>query len=351
MRTMKALVYDKPGRKYSGIREVPYPKCGDDDIIICVMSASICKGVEHPHDQEGVGTDLAKYPVTPGHEFAGFVEEIGRNVTAFKVGDRVNADNTEYCGDCYYCRKEQSNYCPTFGSLGHNINGGFAQYVRVKKEKVFHIPDHLSFNAASLGEPVACCIHGVDRCEIRFGDEVAVMGAGPNGLIMAQLLEHSGAREVVVIASTQSKLDIAKERGIKTILMDRNDYSVHERKLRDIFPMGADKIVDCTGDVRVVKNAMTLLKKGGRLIQYALVHSLEPLEFDPMLMFNNELTFATTFCQSHNFERSIEALADGRVDGDSLITGEYSLDDYYKALDYNVSDRNAVKVVIHPNEK
>lgn len=349
MSTMKALVYDKPGRKYSGIRQVPYPICGDDDVIIRVMSVCICKGAEHGHDQENVGTDLAEYPVTPGHEFAGYVEEVGKNVTRFIKGDRVCADNTEYCGDCYYCRKEESNYCPVFGSLGHNINGGFAQYVRVKKEKVFEIPDSLSFNAASLTEPVACCMHAVDRCDVKFGHAVVVLGAGPNGLILAQLLKHSGAAKVAIIAGTQSKLDLAAKYGVETVLMNRNDYSVHENKLKELFPMGLDVIVDATGSVQLVKHAMTLLKKGGKLVQYAIVHSKEKLELDATLMFNNELTFTTTFCQSHNFGRSVEALVDGRVDGDNLITSEYSLDDYYKGLDENVKDHNSIKVCIHPN--
>lgn len=350
MKTMKALVYDKPGRKYSGIREIPYPVCGADDVIIKVMSASICKGVEHDHDQEGVGTDLAVYPVVPGHEFAGIIEEIGSNVTTFQKGDRVCADNTEYCGDCYYCRKEESNYCPTFGSLGHNINGGFAQYVRVKKEKVFPIPDSLSFNAAALGEPVACCIHAVDRCDVKFGDEILVMGAGPMGMILAQLLKHSGAREVVVIASTQSKLDLLEKLGISTVRMDRRDYSVHTKILKERFPLGFDIVVDATGSPEMIQHGMTLLKKGGKLVQYALIHSDEKLLIDPRLMFNNELTYMTSFCQSHNFGRAVEALSDGRVQGDLLVTHEYSLDQFYEALDENVNNRNAIKVVIHPNE-
>ncbi len=351
MKTMRALVYDKPGRKYSDIRDVPYPTCGDDDVVIRVMSACICKGVEQAHDQEGVGTDLAVYPVTPGHEFAGYVHEVGKNVTKFKVGDRVCADNTEYCGDCYYCRKEQSNYCPVFGSLGHNINGGMAEYVKVKKEKVFGIPDHVSFNAASLCEPIACCLHAVDLCEIKYGDAVAVLGAGPNGLILAQLLKHSGAADVVIVAGTQSKLDLAEKLGIKTVLMDRNDYSIHEKKLKEIFPMGLDVIVDATGSIKMIEHAFALLKKGGKVVQYALVHSRESLKVDPMFMFNNELTYKASFCQSHNFGRCIEALADGRVNADVLISHEFSLEEYYNALDENVNNRNAIKVCIHPNNK
>lgn len=346
---MKALVYDKPGRKYSGIREVPNPVCGSDEIIIKVMSASICKGVEHDHDQEGVGTDLAVYPVTPGHEFSGYIEEVGENVTLFKKGDRVCADNTEYCGDCYYCRKEESNYCPTFGSLGHNIDGGFAEYVKVKKEKVFMLPDSLSFNAAALSEPVACCLHAVDRCEVRLGDSVVVFGAGPMGLILAQILSHSNAAGVVLIASTQSKLEAAEKMGIETILMERKDYSIHTKKLKEKFPLGVDVVVDATGSVEVIRHGMTLLKKGGRLVQYALVHSDEQLTLDPRMMFNNELTYTTSFCQSHNFGRAVESLASGVVKGDLLVTHEYSLEKFYEALDENVNNRDSIKVIIHPN--
>lgn len=348
---MKALVYDRPGRKYSGIRDIPYPKCGPDDVIIKVMSASICKGVEHDHDQEGVGTDLAVYPVVPGHEFSGYVEETGENVTAFQKGDRVCADNTEYCGDCYYCRKEESNYCPTFGSLGHNINGGFAEYVKVKKEKVFHIPDSLSFNSAALSEPVACCIHAVDRCQVKYGDTALVMGAGPMGLILAQLLKHSGAREVILIASTASKLEVAEKAGITTIRMDRKDYRVHTEALSRIHPLGVDLVVDATGSVEMIRHGMTLLKKGGRLVQYALVHGKEQVTLDPRLIFNNELTYTASFCQSHNFGRAIEALSDGRVNGELLVTHEYPLERFYEALDENVNNRDSIKVVIHPNEE
>lgn len=350
MRMMKALVYDKPGRKYSGIRKVPYPVCGDDDVIIRVVSASICKGVEHSHDQEGVGTDLAVYPVTPGHEFSGIVEQIGMNVKKFSYGDRVCADNTEYCQDCYYCRKEESNYCIQFGSLGHNIDGGMAEFVRVKKEKVFHIPDQVSFNAASLCEPISCCLHCVDRCNIKYGETVMVLGAGPMGLIIAELVKHSNAADVILTASTKSKLDVAARHGIKTILMDRSDYGVHSTAVKSIFPLGVDVIIDTTGHVPLGEHSLTLLKKGGRLVQYAFVHSRQPISIDTTLMFNNELTFTTSFCQSHNFGRAIEAISNGKLDADELITHEFSLDDFYTALDVNVNDRNSIKVTIHPNK-
>ena len=96
---------------------------------------------------------------------------------------------------------------------------------------------------------------------------------------------------------------------------------------------------------------MKLLKKGGMLLQYAVVHSKEKMTLDPNLMFNNELTFSTSFCQSHNFGRAVDVLASKVVDGDALVTGEFPLDNFYDGLDENVKDRSSIKVIIHPNKE
>ena len=107
--------------------------------------------------------------------------------------------------------------------------------------------------------------------------------------------------------------------------------------------------MDATGSTKIISEAIKLLKKGGTLLQYAIVHSGEKVVMDPVLMFNNELTYTASFCQSHNFGRAVDALASGIVDGDNLVTGEFPLDDFYKGLDENVKDRNSIKVIIHPN--
>ena len=116
-----------------------------------------------------------------------------------------------------------------------------------------------------------------------------------------------------------------------------------------MHPLGVDIVVDATGSVDIIRHSMTLLKKGGKLVQYALVHGDEQVTLNPRLMFNNELTYTTSFCQSHNFGRAIEALADSRVKGDQLVTHEYTLDQFYEALDENVNNRDSIKVVIHPS--
>ena len=136
----------------------------------------------------------------------------------------------------------------------------------MKKEKVFHIADHLSFNAAALAEPVACCIHAVDRSRIRYGDTVVIFGAGSMAQILGQLFLASNAGKVYMVAGKSTKLELAEKHGIRTIIMDRNDYSVHEKLLLKENPLGVDLIVDATGSVRIISESMKLLKKGGTLL-------------------------------------------------------------------------------------
>lgn len=243
METMKALVYERPGA--CSIRELPMPVCGEDEVIIKVMAASICKGADRRHHT--TGHKLGRYPITTGHEFAGYIYKIGGAVKGWNIGDRVTADNAVPCGKCYFCKREMYTHCVDFQSVGHSIPGGFAQYVKVKDNSLFKIPDTIPFNEACMTEPVACCIHAMDRLDVKFGEDVLVFGAGPNGMILAQLLKHSNANQVVCLAPTQSKLDVLNGYGVDTILMDRKDPEIHKKAVFERFPYGVDAIVDATG--------------------------------------------------------------------------------------------------------
>lgn len=342
---MRALVYEKPGQ--GAIVELPMPVCGDDDVVIKVMSAAICKGADRRHHT--IGHRLAKYPVTTGHEFAGVVHEVGRNVAEFKPGDRVTADNAVPCGKCYYCRIELFAHCENFGSLGHNIPGGFGQYLKVNERAVFKIPDNLSFNEACLTEPVACCIHAMDRLDVKFGEDVLVFGAGPNGIIASQLVKHSNAERVVTLASTQTKLNLLEGYGIKTILIDRNDPSKHKKALNEMFPYGVNAVVDATGSPSVLEDSVQFLRKRGRLLQYSTSPDDATISLFPSHFFKYELQYYTSYCQVYKFGRALAAMASGKVKVDKLVTAEYRLDDFFQAIE-DVTSRDVLKLIIHPNE-
>lgn len=348
MKTMKALVYDAPGK--GSVRQIPYPACGDDQIIIRVMAAGICKWAEIGHDTNGTG--LAKYPVVPGHEFAGYVEETGKNVSMVKPGDRVTADNTVLCGECWECQHDNSLYCENFGSLGHNVNGGFAQYVVVDKSKVFAIPDHISFDDASIAEPVACAVHAMKILKPKMGDNILVTGMGPHGLILAQLAHHSDAGMAAAIGLRRDRLDWLAAYGVPTILAARDDDSVHEAEVARMFPHGVDAIIDSAGSWPMVKSLFKFLRKGGRYLQYGSFHSAETLDITTGMLNQlhyREQQYISCSAQTYCFPQAIEYMASGKVRVDHMVSHVFSLDDYFKALEVNKTDKTAVKVIIRPN--
>ena len=346
---MKALYYAKPLRENASICEKPYPVCGDDDVIIKVMSCSICYGVEADHEKPG-GSGCSKYPLVPGHEFAGYVHEIGKNVKTVKPGDRVTADNTVPCGICFYCKKGDFIHCPDKRNLGNMSDGGFEEYVKVWESKTVLIPDHVSFDEACLTEPVACCMHSMDQMNIKYGDDVLVLGAGPMGIILAQLAKHSNANRVAVIAPSQNKLDILDALGIETILMDRNDYSKHEKAVLDRFPLGVDCLFDATGAEELVFSTPKLMKMGGRILGYGYYRGENPqLRFPFNAFWDKELTYYSSLSQVGDFGRAMDAIAVGKVNTKILFSAEYDLDHYFEAIDRVMSDKNVIKVIVHPN--
>lgn len=352
MRTMKALVHEMAGRPNASIKTIPYPTCADDEVIIKVMSCGICKWAEINHDTVGGGGSLAKYPVVTGHEFAGIIEEVGKKITDLKPGDRVTADNAVPCGTCWYCKNGKPLCCEHFGSHGHNINGGFAQYMSIVARNVIKIPDHLSFDEASVAEPVACAVEALDRANIRPGEEVIVSGMGPHGIILAQLCHFSNAQRSVAIGLVESRLKTLESYGVTTVLAERNDPSVHEAALRELFPNGVDCIIDTSGAWPMVQSLLKFLRKEGRFVQYGSYHSQieieNPAKFLNDLHYNNQ-SYVGVSCQVNNFPRAVEYMKTGKCNVSTLVTHTFDLDDYFLALDTNKTDKTALKVVIHPN--
>ncbi|MFV0363465.1 MAG: alcohol dehydrogenase catalytic domain-containing protein [Suipraeoptans sp.] len=353
MRMMKALYYKAAGRENASITEIPYPSLGDDDVIIKVMACGICKWAELNHDTVGGGGTLAKYPVVVGHEFAGYVEEIGKNVNNVKVGDRVTVDNAIPCGKCYACQHNDTLHCESFGSMGHNINGGFAQYTCAPEAKVFKIPDNVSFDEATVTEPVACAVHGMDVLDVKQGENILVSGMGPHGLILAQLAHFSNAQKIAAIGLVDSRLQILRDQGVPTILADRNDMSVQEAAIEKMFPNGVDAIIDTSGSWQTVKSMWKFLKKGGRFLQYGSYHQKMDMGITSDMLNSlhfKEQTYTSCSAQTFCFPIALDYMGSGKVKVDKIVTHTFSLDDYFLALDTNKNDKSTLKVVIHPNE-
>ena len=177
-------------------REIPNP--GPDEVLIKVMACGVCGSDVHIYDGDQGSTSTTP-PLVQGHEFSGVVVEVGNNVTSCKKGDRVCVDPADNCNECYYCASGMMHHCEHMGAIGTNIDGGFSQYCKVPGRLIHHLADDVTFIEGAMAEPLACCINGADRSNIKVGDNVVVYGGGMIGLLLLQLAKRKGAANVVLV--------------------------------------------------------------------------------------------------------------------------------------------------------
>ncbi len=340
---MKALVYNAP--EDFAVKDLPVPEVSPDHVLLRVKACGICKTDVHIHH----GRFIAEFPLTPGHEFAGEVAEVGSEVTAFKAGDRVTADNAVPCGYCYYCRRNKPLYCENFYSLGCNGPGGFAEYVTVRHDKVFHLPERLTYEEAVFAEPTACVVHCMDVVDVQAGDEALLFGAGPAGLLLAQMIKHCGASRLTVAAPTASKLDVAAELAAdNTVQIGRSDLASAAAEIFEPAPKGYDIVFDATGSAGVTGQCVQFSRKGGKVVVFGVPDEDETTEISPYEIYRNEIRLIGSFAQTHCFDRALAFLESGAVQVKQLVTHTFPLEDYAEALEVLSGDRNALKIVIKP---
>ena len=323
---MKAVVYDRPG-SYA-IAEVPVPEPGPGEVLLKVLVAGVCGTDLHIHE----GEFGPSYPLTPGHEFVGEVAVLGEGVDQVTLGDRVAVDNTASCGRCVECRRARPAFCRSLVAQGVNAPGGFAEYVVTDANRCFVVND-LEAEVAVFAEPAACVVHGLDVLNLRSGASVLLVGAGPTGLLLTQLLAASGANPLTVAAPSEHKLRLAAARGAdRTVRIARgDDLQGLLRPLTD--DQGFDVVIDATGSLDVLEHAIPLTRTGGTVFVYGMAGESARLPISPYDVFRRELTVKGSFAQQYSFDRSLQALRTGRIGTDGLITHRFPLDDYGAALD------------------
>jgi len=339
---MKAVVYNRPGN--FEIKEVPMPSPKSHECLIRVLVAGVCGTDLHLHEGEFGPT----YPLTPGHEVCGEVVQIGNEVTSVKVGDLVTFDNTGSCGSCDECRRARPAYCRSIEAQGVNAPGGFAEYVVTPSNRCFVVND-LDPEVAVFAEPVACVVHGLDVLDLVPGSRVLLMGAGPTGLVLTQLLRASGAGELVVAAPTQHKLDLALERGADAVVkIDRADPSAAYDKLHELAGAGFDYFIDATGSTDVLEQAPPLVRVGGTIFVYGMASEAATWKVFPYDIFRRELTIKGSFAQQFAFDRSLQALRGARVDTRGFVSHRFTLEEYGDALSA-VASSDCIKAVLRPH--
>ncbi|MCU1474817.1 zinc-dependent alcohol dehydrogenase family protein [Amnibacterium sp.] len=336
---MKAIVYDRPGS--FALTTVDDPEIRDDEVLLRVLVAGVCGTDLHLHDGEFGPT----YPLTPGHEIVGEVRRLGNAVVGLEPGDRVVLDNTAACGHCVECRRGRPAFCRRLLAQGVNAPGGFAELVVASADRCFLVND-LEPDTAVFAEPTACVVHGLDVLRPAAGVDVLVFGAGPTGLLLTQLLVATTGGRVTVAAPSAHKLELAAALGARHVVpIDRAAPADAAVALRALTEDGFDVVVDATGAVPVLEQAIPLTRTGGTVFVYGMTPESARWPVPAYEVFRRELTIKGSFAQQFSFDRALAALRLGTVRTDGLITHRFDLEHYGDAL-AAVAGSACVKAVI-----
>ena len=347
---MKAILYKKGGRENAVYTDVPDPVCGPRDVLVRVYASAICKPADFAHD--GGYSVFGRYPLIPGHEYAGIVERTGSEVTRVKAGDRVTADANRPCGKCYFCERGQVQFCDNNEAYGQTLNGGFAQLVAVDEDLVYQIPDEVSMKAAAMSELAGCVFNCMERCSFGYTDDVLILGCGASGTIMAQMAASTQAGSVTVIDSVESKLRNIRKCGVHTVLADREDYSVHEAVLKERFPHGFDYIIDTTADSELITRSIYLLKKGGTFVNYAFQNNVQAaakVRIDTRLFATRQLSYIGSTYSHYRIAQVLKAMKEGQVDPTLAVSGVLPLERFFEGMDRMHNDPECIKILFEPN--
>jgi len=322
------------------------PEIGDDEVLIKVSACGVCGTDQHIHE----GEFISKFPLITGHEFVGTLAKVGSKVKddTLKVGQRVVADVGVTCGKCFHCKRGVTLFCESFGAHGVTLDGGFADYVKINSDKAFAI-HNLSDMEATLCEPAACAIHGLDKLQPKVGAEVLMIGAGPTGLILSQLLKLNGAAKVTLAANKGIKMDIARKIDAADVYidLDRKDADAQWQKIKDDHPYGFDIVVEATGVESIVNKSIDYVRRGGTLLVYGVYAEAARVSWSPTKIFLNEIRIIGSFSQTHCFPRAVAYLDSGKIRVKEMVTDTYPLQEYQQALD-KMASRGALKIALTP---
>ncbi|MCL2035272.1 MAG: zinc-dependent alcohol dehydrogenase family protein [Oscillospiraceae bacterium] len=331
------------GKNCLDVREQPPPSLGPDDLLIRNRVCGVCGTDVHIFRGEPGSADVNP-PVVLGHEYAGVVEQAGTRVTAFRPGDHVSVDPNIYCGVCHFCRNGKKQLCERMEAIGVTRDGGFAEYSVIPASQAFLLNPSLDLEAGAMAEPLACCIHGIDRADIKTGCTVLVIGGGAIGLLMVQLAKLSGASQVILSEPVEMRRQAALALGSDGVF-DPLSRSPAEQLKTMTGKDGADVVIECVGKTSAIEQAFECAAKGATILIFSVPSVDASYNLALFDVFKKELTIKGSFVNPDAHARAVELLNTGKVDTAPIITHRFGLDELEQAIQCQMSDES-IKVVV-----
>lgn len=302
--------------RHIDVSEVSVPGYGPTEVLIKVMACGICGTDVHIYEGDQGAADNP-LPIVLGHEFSGLIEALGSDVRGLSIGDRVAVDPNVLCGSCPACLSGSGHFCEHMIGIGTTVNGGFAEYCVVPASQVYRLADETTFEEGAMSEPLACCLHGIDLCEIEAGEHVLVIGGGMIGLLMLQLAKFAGAGFVALIEPVAEKRVLALELGADLTIDPYTEDAQAVLTAAGIKRLGS--VIECVGLPQTMEQAISLAGTESVVMLFGLGKPDDSIAVKPFELFKKEITLRASFINPYTMGRAVDLINRKKIDVQSMI--------------------------------
>jgi len=332
------------------IREIPMPTPKEHEVLVKVEYVGICGSDVHYFHDGRCGDFVVEGEFLLGHECAGTIVALGKEVTTLRQGDRVALEPGITCGQCEYCKSGRYNLCPDVQFLATPpVAGCYANYIVFPENMCFRLPDQISSKEGALVEPLSVGMHAARQGEVRLGDHVIILGSGCIGLVTLLACKAHGATDITVVDIIPKRLEYAKRLGA-TRVINSAEVDVLAEMQKITGGAGTEKVFETAGSSVTIAQTPYLVKNGGTII-------LVGLSANPEVTYNfgkimaKEAKIVSVFRYRNIYPSAIAAISSGLIDVSGIVTHEFGFDEIQKAFDYNIQNKNdVVKAVIKMTE-
>jgi threonine dehydrogenase-like Zn-dependent dehydrogenase len=335
---MLAVVKDF-SQKGVSLQEVPQPEFSPYEVLIRVRAVGICGSDVRIYNEVIPG----RRKIIIGHELSGEIADMGEKGHGFKKGDRVATAICIGCGICRYCRKGYFNLCDKLEEIGITIDGGMAEYVSVPARNVHRIPESVSFEEATLADPLSCTIRGLEMVSIQKGSWVTILGPGTIGLLAVQIAKRVLRARVIVTGTRDDRLSLAKSFGADYIVNVKQSDPV--KFIMEVTDGGADFAFEATGQGKALEDAFFSTRRNGSIVAMT-VHKQIQINMEPVI--RNELKVFGSICYNYKeFDQALDLIQKKKVDLGEFTQNIFPLKEIDQAFACAIS-RKGLKVILQP---
>ena len=320
------------------MEERPVPVPGPGEVLVRVRSVGVCGSDIHYFEHGRIADFVVESPLVLGHESSGTVVAVGAGVDDLSVGTTVAMEPGVPCAACEQCRAGRYNLCPDVQFFATPpVDGTFCEYVVLPRAFAHPVPDHVSFDAAALVEPLSVGVWACRKAEVRVGTRVLVTGAGPIGIMAALVARAHGASQVTISDVNVDRLAFADGLGFATV--DSRDVHLPDAVLADV-------LIECSGAAPAIDAGIRSVAPAGTVVLVGMSPGTMA-ELPVGIIQGRELWVTGTFRYAHTYPTAIDLIASGRIDLDALVSRAFPLDQAEQALTYSRRDPAAMKVMVH----